>query len=93
MVDVVNLFAKHSTMTVGLCIPTSSLKMLSWPKPSNIPWTEVDAQWSSTAVPPDWTLHADVDQQWAEWAASFEANLQGHIPINPGRASRRADYN
>ena len=75
MVDVADVFAEHSTITVGLRIPTSNPRMLSWPKPSEIPWTEVEAQWSSTAVPPDWTLHADVNQQWAEWAASFEDSL------------------
>jgi hypothetical protein len=49
MVDVADVFAEHSTITVGLCIPTSNPRMLSWPKPSEIPWTEVDAQWTSTA--------------------------------------------
>ena len=85
MVDVADVFAEHSTITVGLRIPTSNPRMLSWPKPSEIPWTEVEAQWSSTAVPPDWTLHADVNQQWAEWAASFEDSLQGHFPTAHGR--------
>ena len=29
-------------------------------------------------------LHADVNQQWAEWATSFEESLQGHLPNAPG---------
>ena len=33
-----DIFADHSTLSVFLRMPTASVKLLSWPKPSRIPW-------------------------------------------------------
>eukprot|EP00435_Cladocopium_sp_Y103_P031943 s1553_g8.t1 len=83
-VDVADVYCDHSTVTVGLELPMRIAPTLQWVKPSPIPWTSVDPQWTSTAVPPVWTLDGTVDAQWSEWASSFEHSLQGFLPDQPG---------
>ena len=85
MVDIADVFAEHSTITVGLHIPRSCPPQLVWQRPSPIPWDQIDPQWASSASPPSWTLDGDADTQWAEWASSFEKSLHGHVLQQPGQ--------
>lgn len=71
-VDVADVFAEHSTVTVSLAIPIKFLAQLVWPRPSPIPWASVDSSWTLSASPPSWTSLEDVDVRRADWASSFE---------------------
>eukprot|EP00435_Cladocopium_sp_Y103_P068115 s675_g31.t1 len=81
--DVADIFAEHSTMTVGLEISHRLPAVLTWPRPSKIPGTSVDPAWSGTVVPPAWLESDDVDAKWAQWASSFERSLSGFVHGQP----------
>eukprot|EP00435_Cladocopium_sp_Y103_P044883 s401_g12.t1 len=82
-VDIADVFSEHSTVTIGLHIPVSVPACLVWTRPSPIPWDAVDSAWTSTS-PPTWTTSIHADQQWADWASSFEQSLTGFVPTQPG---------
>ena len=85
MVDVADIFADHATVSVGLDITVEVPRPLKWVKPSRIPWELVGSQWAHTACPPEWLQDGPPDELWKQWASSFESNLTGHIPSQPGR--------
>ena len=88
-VDVADVFAEHATVTVGLHIPSSVPPSLAWPRPSRIPWPEVDPQWYEVAWSPSWTSEGDVNAVWAEWASSFETSLDGFVQHQPAQKLTR----
>lgn len=84
MVDVADVFAEHSTVTVGLDLLLGCSPHLGWPRPSPIPWNSVDPNWTSTAIPPAWTSSTDSNAMWGEWGSSLESSLDGYVRQQPG---------
>ena len=82
-VEIADVFADHSTIAVGLWIPCAVPRLLVWNRPSKIPWEHVDSSWTSAATPPSWNSTSTSNEQWAEWASSFESSLDGFLPHQP----------
>eukprot|EP00435_Cladocopium_sp_Y103_P039530 s1405_g10.t1 len=82
-VEVSDHFADHSTVSVGLCLPSTLTSSLVWPRASAIPYDQVTPDWHQQACPPAWQDDAPVDQQWAQWARSFEDSLNGYVHGQP----------
>lgn len=75
-------FMEHSTLAVGLQVPTMVQPLLQWPKPSQLPYDELDPRWTS-ALPPVWDDTCAVDDQWAQLGASYERCFAGFVPSQP----------
>eukprot|EP00435_Cladocopium_sp_Y103_P054257 s825_g17.t1 len=76
-------FMEHSTVAVGLHVPCETLTLWTWPRPSALPYDELDPQWCQHVTPPQWDDSASVDDQWAQLAATFESCFDGFVPAQP----------
>ena len=88
-VDVSDHFAEHATVSAGLAFPKLSPCSLVWPRPSKIDYCQVSPTWQTTALPPVWDTSGTVDEQWAQWASSFETSLNGHMRHQPDARLQR----
>ena len=88
-VDVAELFHGHATISVGLEVPLESVQTLVWPRPSKIPYDEVDERWQLAATPPLWDDAVPPDEQWQQWASSFESCFDGFLPHQPDHKLQR----
>eukprot|EP00438_Fugacium_kawagutii_P032420 Skav234923 [mRNA] locus=scaffold840:956698:961575:+ [translate_table: standard] len=80
-----DVFMEHAVVQVSLRVPSGPSVVLAWPRPSTIPWESVDSAWTS-APAPHWTNVGSVDDRWAEWGASFEKALDGHVSGQPQKS-------
>ena len=89
-VDVSDHFAEHATVSVGLSLHCHVPGSLVWPRPSKIDYSQVTSTWHTDAAVPVWNTHGTVDEQWAQWAHSFELSLNGHLPKQPAACLQRS---
>eukprot|EP00435_Cladocopium_sp_Y103_P022352 s1742_g5.t1 len=82
-------FMEHATVGVGLQVPTSTSVLFTWPRPSAIPYDELDTAWLAHAQPPHWDDHAAVDEQWSQLASTFESCFDGFVPSQPSASLTR----
>ena len=69
-------------MTAILDFDALTPQVLTWCRPSCIPWADVDVAWQATSPPP-LSDSVDSDDLFAQWASNFEAALDGHVSSQP----------
>ena len=101
-VGVQAVFTEHLTLFVDLAVPAQTSWISTWPRPTAIPWAQVDLEgwqqwWQQQPFP---TFHGGSSTEfYSTWARTWEQSLQGWIqdaphgrlpPHTTGRAERTA---
>ena len=91
-------FADHVVLEAKFCVHSDSGTIFTWPRPSNIPWHEVDvAGWHAAAMPYEGSLESLEASQWfcgftGHWEKSVSDHVDGPAEGLPpqcfGRAQR-----
>ena len=76
--QVEEVFAEHSSLSVNLALPRSSPTLMIWPKPSKIPWSLVKDDWTGK-LPTQWVQGGTSEEIYAQIFASMEKSLDGCI--------------
>ena len=82
-VEVQEVFADHSSVSIQLEIKSMPLMSLTWPRPRAIPWDDVNTPvWQAECGnPPE--LPQNSQDAMVAFAASFEGSLDGHVNSLP----------
>eukprot|EP00438_Fugacium_kawagutii_P036701 Skav200933 [mRNA] locus=scaffold2433:377025:382227:+ [translate_table: standard] len=95
-VQVEDVFADHSSVSVVLELAEDSTCYWTWPRPSLIPWDRVDCSgWHESCSHLQFVAPEDSTQFLQAFSHSFESSLEGHVqgqdrlhPSQCGRAKR-----
>ena len=76
-------FMEHSTVAIDLLIPDKPTCVYRWPRPSRIPWKDLDPDWSPTCLT-QFQDDMDTTEFMQQWARSFEGAAANHLTMCQG---------
>ena len=83
-VTVENHFAEHATLSVVLTVPEQGRSIVTWPRPQELPWHEVDVEaWHLADVHHATEAHANSTEWYAQFSRAWERSLSGFVPAAP----------
>eukprot|EP00438_Fugacium_kawagutii_P008056 Skav223965 [mRNA] locus=scaffold3540:263869:268707:+ [translate_table: standard] len=71
-IQVVDLFADHRLVKVQLMIPDTIPVMNTWPRPSKMPWQDIDTEDWEPQCPVTFSPDEDVTKFFGEWSQAYE---------------------
>ena len=85
-VSVEDIFVDHSTVIASFDLSEVPHTYLTWPRPSEVPWTGIAVDdWHTHLVPPEVWCHQDATVYYQHFARQFEDSLDGHWSSQPGQ--------
>ena len=96
-IHIEDVFSDHSSISVTLDIDESPTTVLTWPRPQEIPWEEVDTSgWHAHCSTSTMEMPLDSTDFLKQFSQHYEASLSGYVgqsrgdlrPSQKGRAQR-----